>query len=238
MTRAHEATRLIVPKECLILINYLKGSRRSQLPLLKDDYMQTIYVDMDDVLCQTAQHFLTILERDFGKKFSFEQLTDFDVGEACELTVKERKELYRIVHHDDELLSIPPIPGAVEVLQQWSAARYEIAIVTGRPPDTYESSVQWLKKHGVPHNKTLIVDKYGRFAPDGSQCISLEALRNHSFCWAVEDSPIMALYLASQMKVPVALLDRPWNRKDTHHELVSRHKDWIEIARTLPGNNR
>lgn len=200
--------------------------------------MQTVYVDMDDVLCQTAQHFLTILEREFGKKFTFEQLTDFDVGEACEITAEEREELYRIVHQGEELLSIPPIPGAIDVLEQWSAAGYEVAIVTGRPPDTYEPSVQWLKKHGVPHDSILIVDKYGRFVPDGSGCISLEALMDHSFCWAVEDSPIMAMYLASQMKIPVALLDRPWNRKDTNHELVSRHSDWIEIARALPGRNR
>ncbi len=199
--------------------------------------MQSVYVDMDDVLCQTAQHFLTILERDFGKRFTFEQLTDFDVGQACELTAEEKQQLYRIVHQGEELLNIPPIPGAVEVLQQWSAAGYEIAIVTGRPPDTYEPSVQWLNKHGVPHNRILIVDKYGRFAPDGSQCISLEALISHSFCWAVEDSPIMAMYLASQMKTPVALLDRPWNRKNTQHELVSRHRNWIEIAQALPSNN-
>ena len=206
--------------------------------LVKDDYMQTVYVDMDDVLCQTAQHFLAILERDFGKKFAFEQLTDFDVGQACELTAEEREVLYRIVHDGEELLSIPPIPGAVDVLQQWSAAGYEIAIVTGRPPGTYEPSVQWLKKQRVPYDSILIVNKYGRFAPDGSRCISLEALINHSFSWAVEDSPEMAMYLASQMKIPVALLDRPWNRKDTNHELVSRHYDWIEISRALPPNNR
>lgn len=205
--------------------------------LVKDDCMQPVYVDMDDVLCQTAQHFLTILERDFGKRFIFEQLTDFDVGQACELTVNEKQELYRIVHQGEELLNIPPIPGAVDVLHQWSAAGHEIAIVTGRPPDTYEPSVHWLNKHRVPHDSILIVDKYGRFAPDGSRCISLEALRNHSFCWAVEDSPMMAMYLASQMKIPVALLDRPWNRGDTHHELVGRYKDWIEIARALPNNN-
>ena len=95
--------------------------------LVKDEHMQTVYVDMDDVLCQTAQHFLEILERDFGKKFAFEQLTDFDVGQACELTAEEREVLYRIVHDGEELLSIPPIPGAVDVLQQWSAAGRPLA---------------------------------------------------------------------------------------------------------------
>lgn len=200
--------------------------------------MQTIYVDMDDVLCETAQHFLVILEREFGKKFSFEQLTDFDLGEACELTTGEREELYRIVHHGDELLSISPIDGAIDVLRRWAAADYEIAIVTGRPPDTYQPSIDWLKRYRVPHDKFLIVDKYGRFAADGTKCISLAALANHSFCWAVEDSPTMAMYLASEMKLPVALLDRPWNRTNIRHDLVGRHRHWGAIAEALPGNNR
>src|SRR5918999_3771972 len=198
------------------------------------DYMQTVYVDMDDVLCQTAQHFLTILERDFGKRFTFEQLTDFDVGQACEITAEERADLYRIVHQGEELLNIPPIPGAIDVLKQWSTAGYEIAIVTGRPPDTYEPSIQWLKRYQVPYERVLIVDKYGRFAADGTKSISLEALTQHRFSWAVEDSPTMAIYLASQMKIPVALLDRPWNRKCLKHELVARHNHWHDIAHALP----
>ena len=176
-----------------------------------------IYIDMDDVLCATAQHFLTILEREFGKKFSFEQLTDFDVGQACALTDDEREELYRIVHNADELLSIPPIDGAVNVIGDWAEAGYEIAIVTGRPPDTYEPSIEWLRRYQVRHDSFLIVDKYGRFAADGTKSISLEALSQRCFSWAVEDSPTMAIYLASEMNIPVALLDRPWTRKCLKH---------------------
>ena len=31
-----------------------------------------IYVDMDDVLCQAARHFLVIVEREFGKRITYE----------------------------------------------------------------------------------------------------------------------------------------------------------------------
>jgi uncharacterized HAD superfamily protein len=189
---------------------------------------------MDDVLCETAQHFLTILEREFGKKFSFEQLTDFDVGQACALTEGQREHLYRIVHNTDELLSIPPIDGAVNVIGEWAESGYEIAIVTGRPPDTYEPSIEWLKRYRVPYDTFLIVDKYGRFAADGTISISLDALTKHCFSWAVEDSPTMAIYLASQMKIPVALLDRPWNQNCLKHDLVDRHNHWRDIAQALP----
>lgn len=198
---------------------------------------QTVYVDMDDVLCETAQHFLTILAREFGKQFSFEQLTDFDVGQACALTLQEREGLYRIVHHAEELLSIAPIEGAVDVLGHWAEAGYEIAIVTGRPPDTYGPSIEWLKRYRVPYDSFLMVDKYGRFAADGTRCISLEALTKHRFSWAVEDSPTMAMYLASEMKIPVALFDRPWNRHCLEHEVVDRYSHWNDIGMALPAKN-
>src|SRR5437899_761598 len=65
----------------------------------------TIYVDLDDVLCQAARHFLVIIEREFGKQIAYQQLTNFDVGHSCGLTLRERDELYRIVHRPGELSS-------------------------------------------------------------------------------------------------------------------------------------
>ncbi|HMF47935.1 MAG TPA: hypothetical protein VK603_04790, partial [Candidatus Saccharimonadales bacterium] len=73
---------------------------------------KTIYVDMDDVLCQAARHFLVIVERQFGKRFTYEQLTNFDVGEAWGLGPEERDELYRIVHRPEELLRMEPVAEA------------------------------------------------------------------------------------------------------------------------------
>src|SRR6266513_390115 len=101
---------------------------------------KTIYIDMDDVLCHTARGCLTIIEREFGKQIAFEQLTTFDLGQACGLRAEEIAELFRIVHQPDELLRLEPMDGAVAVLNEWMAAGYEIAIVTGRPPSTYSSS--------------------------------------------------------------------------------------------------
>jgi len=92
-----------------------------------------VYVDLDDVLCQAARHFLLIVEREFGKRIEYEQLTTFDVGHACRLRPEEREELYRIVHRPEELSRMTPIPEALEVLRRWENAGFEIGIVTGRP---------------------------------------------------------------------------------------------------------
>ena len=195
---------------------------------------RTIYIDLDDVLCATARHFLLIVEREFGKRVAYEQLTNFDIGTSCGLRSDERDELYRIVHEPDELMKMAPIDQAIAALRQWANAGYEIAIVTGRPPDTYEPSVAWLTQHRVPHRSFTMVDKYSRFETENTVAISLIELTARDYCWAVEDSLPMAQYLAGQMNVPVALIDCPWNRTDSEHAQVNRYRDWPAIADGLP----
>ncbi len=196
--------------------------------------LKTIYVDLDDVLCQTARHFLVIVERDFGKRVRYEELTDFDIGASCGLNADERQKLYRIVHEQDELMKIAPIDEAISVLKQWTEAGFEIAIVTGRPPDSYEPSLAWLKRHGVPHQSVTMVDKYGRFATENTVAIGLNELAARKFCWAVEDSLPMAQYLGVRMGVPVALVDCPWNRDAIDYPSVDRFADWRALAQTMP----
>ena len=73
---------------------------------------QIIYVDLDDVLCATARHFLAVVEREFDKRITYDALSDFDIGASCGLRPEETEELYRIVHRPDELMQMAPIDGA------------------------------------------------------------------------------------------------------------------------------
>ncbi len=195
-----------------------------------------IYVDMDDVLCETARALLAIAAREFGKTIPFDQLNTFEVGEACGLEAREIAALFRLAHHDEELLAMAPIGDAVEILRQWEKDGSEIAIVTGRPPSTYDVSREWLARHGVPHHDFVMVDKYGRFSTENTIAITLPELAARRFSFAVEDSPSMAKFLANEMKVPVALLDRPWNQME-QHPLITRLGGWREIAEIFAAEN-
>lgn len=190
----------------------------------------TIYVDMDDVLCETARRFLVIIEREFGKQVAYDRLTDFDFERSCDLTPSQRAKLYEIVHFENEILSIDPIPEAIDVLNDWAGAGYEIAIVTGRPPDTLAPSIEWLARFKVPYHSFTIVDKYGRFQTENTVGLSLSELAAQKFCWAVEDSLPMAKFLAEEMKLPVALLDRPWNQGGADTGQIVRYYHWREIG--------
>jgi uncharacterized HAD superfamily protein len=199
---------------------------------------RTVYVDMDDVLCRTAQAILGIVEREFGKRLRYEDLTSFDLEASCSLSRAEIEELFRIVHRPEELLAVEPMQGAVEVMEAWARSGYEIAIVTGRLPSTYEASLEWLKRHRVPHDALLMVDKFGRFRPEDGAGITLGELAARRFAWAVEDSPTVARYLAEEMGVTVALIDHPWNRGAPEHPAIRRHRSWREIGRAFPGDGR
>ena len=127
-----------------------------------------------------------------------------------------------------------PVEEAIAVLKQWNERGFHIAIVTGRPPDSSEVSREWLTKHRIAHSSFTVVDKYSRFMPDNTQAISLAELSTRRFCWAVEDSLPMAQYLADEMNVPVALLDRPWNQSDEKHVRIRRYCDWGDISAAFP----
>jgi uncharacterized HAD superfamily protein len=189
---------------------------------------------MDDVLCETARGCLAIVEREFGRQVAYEQLLHFDLGESLGLEQRETDELYRIVHHPDELLKLEPIDGANAVLNQWAAAGYEIAIVTGRPPKTYEPSLEWLTRHRLHFHTFTMVDKYARFETTNTIAITLPELAQREYHFAVEDSPSMANYLATQMEVSVKLFNRPWNRAGLGHPKITRYDHWREIADVVP----
>lgn len=200
-----------------------------------------VYVDYDDVLCETARTALGLAAERYGKSLSFEGIHHFDLGRSFGLTPFQLAELMEALHSPDVLLAMAPVPGAIESLVRWSRAGVAIHIVTGRPASTRTASEAWLSRHGVPHDRLLFVDKYGRGHPsdEANPVLRLDDLRGCGFAFAVEDSWDMALFLAGQVRLPVALLDRPWNRPHaTRREalpLLTRCADWAEVARRLDG---
>jgi hypothetical protein len=195
--------------------------------------MTSIYIDMDDVLSESNQTFLQILEREFGKKVAYSQITTFDLQASFGLSDDEYAHFFECIHAPDEMMLHAPVSGARETLKHWQDIGYRICVLTGRPLDTREVSLQWLALHEFAHDSFSIVNKYGRAASKGKQSLSLEMLSTCSFDFAVEDSGQMARFLSEQMGVTVALLDRPWNRSMSFNSNVKRCADWTEIKKSF-----
>jgi uncharacterized HAD superfamily protein len=197
---------------------------------------QRVYIDVDDVISDTTSTFPMLLERYFNKTVSFDAITSFDLGKSFDLDEKELARFMRIAHSPEILNEYKPRAGAIESLNSFMSMGYEISIVTGRPPSSKELTKEWLIKHNISFHQLLFVDKYSRVLPDAqpSCVISLEALSQMNFCFAVEDSIDMAKFLSRDMQTRVALLDRPWNHnsqlKDSaSSDLVNRCHGWDEV---------
>lgn len=195
-----------------------------------------IYVDFDDVLCETAQALLRIAAEEFGVRQRFEEVHSFDLSEAFALTEVQKARLLDRLHEPALLAALAPIPGAVEGLCAWRRRGYDVDVVTGRPAFTRPGSERWLAAHGVPFSSLLFVDKYGRAG--GGDTVPLAEIARRGYQLAVDDAPVMVTWLTRETDIPVFLFDRPWNRDGALPRDVAaaatRCHDWAEIDRRLP----
>jgi len=191
-----------------------------------------IYVDFDDVLCQTAEALRMLAAREYGRHVPFDRIHSFNIGVAFDLSDREVQHVLGMIHAQEHLEQLHVMEGALSVLGEWSGLGYEIAVVTGRPPSTRAASETWLESHGVPYSELLFVDKYARLHADPGEevYVTLEAFRQEKFLFAVDDSPEMVRML-DRMGVPSVLFDRPWNARARLQPGVTRCRTWAAVRR-------
>jgi hypothetical protein len=191
--------------------------------------MLPIYIDFDDVLSDTTSEFLKILRSEYGKTVNFEDIFTFDLKASFNLSDSEYEHFFHRVHQADVIMAFTPMEGSIRTLEEWIKLGYQISIVTGRLTSAYEASLDWLSKYNVPYHSFMMVDKYSRENIDTKIAVSMAEFSEMKFSLAVEDSAKMALHLSQKMSIPVALIDRPWNRRAKLNHKISRYTSWYDI---------
>jgi len=198
-----------------------------------------VYIDFDDVLCESARTLAELAGVRYGKTVLFEEIHSFDLGRSFGLDPHEQEDMIGLFHDEEVLASIPPISSAVAGMQAWAAAGCRLEIVTGRPPSTQAVSRAWLEQYHVPFDGITFVDKYqrGHGPVEGvRQCTLADVAAGH-YALVVDDSPDMILYLSQASRLPLVLFDRPWNRHIDVAGLrggVARHADWTVLLSAYP----
>lgn len=195
----------------------------------------TIYVDLDDVLSETIEPLMALADRLFGRKVAIDDVREFDLASGFSISEAQLAELMDAAHAPESLAGFVPKPGARAALDAWADAGYAVAVLTGRPPETAHVSRSWLAQHALPCHRFACVDKYGRWpgAAAAEDTLAFDAIAEQQFVLAVEDSAEMAVHLAEHCGVPVALIDRPWNRLLPPHgadATIVRCHGWSDVA--------
>ena len=191
-----------------------------------------IYIDYDDVLCETARSFVSIVERLFDKHIPYEQVEFFDLDKSFNLNEEEFRTMMIEGHLPEVLLSYVETPGASGTINKWIDEGHEVFIITGRPYSAYEPSRKWLDEHNLKRVTLYCLNKYGRdaFIKDSDFSLEMDDFMKMEFDFAVEDSPKAFAHLTHLKNCTIAVYDRPWNKnaKFPPGNFV-RCLDWNEV---------
>lgn len=173
-----------------------------------------IYIDFDDVICETARYFLKIAKELFGIDLAYNEVQFFNLQKTFELDDNQYEQLMKAGHTPETLLAYEETSGASEIINKWIDEGHDINIITGRPFDSFEPSRKWLDEYNLKRAPLFCVDKYGRenHVQEWTYSMTLEDLYKMDFDFAVEDSPFAFEHLLHFSKCRVAIFDRPWNR--------------------------
>lgn len=167
-----------------------------------------IYIDFDDVLCETARALAALADELFGRKVAYEAIEEFDLMRSFDLSRPEYDRLMECAHAAEFLEGLQPAEGAVEALLQLQ----NVTIVTGRPAECDLPSRNWLKRYGLDGLPVIYLDKYGRY-PTGNGMLTVEEFNRIGFSAAVDDAPVALDLLAGRANCRKIIYDRPWNRR-------------------------
>lgn len=195
-----------------------------------------IYIDFDDVICETAVFFTKAAKELFGIDVPYKQVQFFNLQKTFDLTDKQYNELMRVGHIESNLLAYEETKGASDIINKWVDEGHDVRVITGRPFEAYGPSRQWLDEHKLSRVPLYCVDKYGReeFNQDSTYSLQLNDLYDMDFDFAIEDSPAAFEHVMHFENCRVAVFDRPWNiqEKLPNNNFV-RCEGWPEIDRVL-----
>ncbi len=195
-----------------------------------------IYVDFDDCLCETAEHFSALVADLFGLDVPYEKIRYFNLQKSFSLTDSQYEEMMIKAHTPEALLSLEETPGASEILNSWIDAGHRVCVITGRPDSAYEASRLWLDRHGLERAKLYCLNKYGRdsFIKNSEFGLEMEDYYKMSFDIAIEDSPAAFKYFDHLPDVRVFVIDRPWNSEaELPGDNYMRCADWETIRNAV-----
>ena len=195
-----------------------------------------IYIDFDDVICETAKYFTKIAKELFGIEVPYREVQFFNLQKTFDLSDEQYEKLMEAGHLPENLLSYEETAGASKTINKWVDEGYEVFVITGRPFNSYEPSRKWLDGHGLERVPLYCVDKYGSETckQDYAYNMTLEQLYSMTFDFAIEDSPAAFEHVMHFNNCKVAVFDRPWNRQaELPDDRFVRCKNWREIDKVL-----
>jgi len=170
-----------------------------------------IGIDIDGVIANFVGTFIPLAERRYGVQFAERDIYVHDLYLVLGVAEEEALRLIRMTIESNP----EPYSGAVEALGQLNA-QHNIILLTARPEDLMDVTVEWLTRWSIPHAQLVHLNE------------GLKHETSLSLDMIVDDHLREAFGFIG--KVPhIVVFDRPWNQTFNVSGLFNRVHNWEEL---------
>jgi len=179
-----------------------------------------IGVDIDAVLTDEGRGEDNIWYRNICTYFNLEGRVSnvYDFRDAYGLTNEEVEDF--IEEKGLEIFkTVPPRPKCKEVLVRLEAKGYQIILVTARPEENNQVTLEWLNKHEIPFDKLYHSDD------------KITICKKEEIELFIDDNPEHLIPMIEALNIPVFLMNMDHNQE---HELsFNRVNNWDDIEERI-----
>lgn len=182
-----------------------------------------IGVDIDDVLVESLPEYTRRFCARFGYDVPVEECAWEIFRRFPEISPTQMWGFYSELEASDFLATRPAYPDAVAGIRALSAAGHRLLVVTGRLPEHLRHTERLLGREGLDD---LFEDLVHRAGAESAAAYKPRIVQERALDVLIDDELHVAAAVGA--RVPVLLLDRPWNRGPLPPG-VSRVSTWDEI---------
>ncbi|AOM82619.1 5' nucleotidase, NT5C type [Salisediminibacterium beveridgei] len=171
-------------------------------------------IDIDGTVTDPSS-FIPHLNKHFNKTLTLEDIQDYDLSIA--LNVTEKEFWTWMSKHEPQMYQLSfPAYDAERVLSTWQH-QFELYYISARPAHVRDLTVNWFAKHQIPYDHIELLGQHNK----------LKAVKDHQLNAFFEDKHDNAVTIAEDCNIPVILMDTPYNRKPVPDQ-VYRAYSWKE----------
>ncbi len=184
-----------------------------------------IGLDIDDVLGDHTEQFISFHHRVYRKRFRFEMFTSYGINQVLKVTPEEAYARLTEFYRSPEFEQITPTLGSQEFVQKITENGDGIFLITGRPRILKDITLSWVLKYFPEIDKKNIL--FSTELRPGPEQLKGQICYKRSIDLIVEDSLEQALDCAHYSGV--VLFNKPWNATNVAFpKSITRVSSWNE----------
>lgn len=175
-----------------------------------------IGIDIDGVISDFVTSFRKLVKEEYGIDFGYDDIHQHDLWKVLGI---QKDEVLKLILKTFEY-DLGFQPGAVDGIKKLYE-KHEIVLVTARPLESKQTTINWLKKHKIPHHDLI-------FTREGEKHNNKEL----SFDVIIDDN-LEEITNWIGKATQILVYNHPWNKSLNIKNYFERVYSWDNILERL-----